>query len=59
MPPPFKDDGPDNISAMVKADLNDPSMVTSSIDYVSHLKANGVKGKRIGIARNLWVTIKV
>lgn len=41
------------LSAMVKADHNDSAMVDSAIDYVSHLKADGVKGKRIGIARNL------
>lgn len=41
------------LSAMAKADHNDSGMVNSSIDYLSHLKLDGVKGKRIGIARNL------
>jgi Asp-tRNA(Asn)/Glu-tRNA(Gln) amidotransferase A subunit family amidase len=41
------------LSAMVEADSGDRDVVTSTIDYMSHLKLTGVKGKRIGIARNL------
>lgn len=41
------------LSAMVKADKNDQDVVSSNIKYLSHLKLDGVKGKRIGIARNL------
>jgi amidase/aspartyl-tRNA(Asn)/glutamyl-tRNA(Gln) amidotransferase subunit A len=41
------------LSAMVKADKNDQDVVSSNIKYLSHLKIDGLKGKRIGIARNL------
>lgn len=41
------------LTAMVKADKNDAGMVVSHINYLSHLKSDGIKGKRIGIARNL------
>jgi len=41
------------LTAMVKADKDDQDVVSSNIDYLSHLKLDGVKGKRIGIARNL------
>ena len=41
------------LSAMVEADNNDQDVVPSNINYISHLKLDGVKGKRIGIARNL------
>ncbi|MFB0981717.1 MAG: amidase [Alteromonadaceae bacterium] len=41
------------LSAMVKADKNDQDVVSSNINYLSHLKLDGVKGKRIGIARNI------
>jgi amidase len=41
------------LSAMVKADNRDPDVVSSNIQYLSHLKLDGLKGKRIGIARNL------
>ncbi len=41
------------LSAMVKADNKDRDVTTSKIDYVSHLILTGVKGKRIGVARNL------
>jgi amidase/aspartyl-tRNA(Asn)/glutamyl-tRNA(Gln) amidotransferase subunit A len=41
------------LSAMVKADKNDQDVVSSNIKYLSHLKLDGLKGKRIGIARNL------
>jgi Asp-tRNA(Asn)/Glu-tRNA(Gln) amidotransferase A subunit family amidase len=41
------------LSVMVKSDANDTGRVTSTINYLSHLKRDGVKGKRIGIARNL------
>lgn len=41
------------LDAMVAVDSNDTGAVKSSIDYASHLKLDGLKGKRIGIARNL------
>ena len=41
------------LSAMVKVDPADTDAVNANIDYLSHLKLDGVKGKRIGIARNL------
>lgn len=41
------------LSAMVAVDNKDPDAVSSNIQYTSHLKLDGLKGKRIGIARNL------
>jgi len=41
------------LNAIVAEDENDPNGESSNIQYVSHLKKNGLKGKRIGIARNL------
>lgn len=41
------------LSSMVKSDETDSGTVNSSINYQAHLKANGLQGKRIGIARNL------
>lgn len=41
------------LAAMVKADPSDQDVMSSTIDYLSHLKLDGLKGKRIGIARNL------
>ncbi len=41
------------LQAMVARDKKDKGAVTSNIDYVSHLKADGLKGKRIGVVRNL------
>jgi len=41
------------LNAMVKIDKNDEGATASSIDYLSHLKKSGLKGKRIGIVRNL------
>ncbi len=41
------------LSAMVAEDKNDPNTTVSTIDYLSHLKADGLKGLRIGIARDL------
>ncbi|MGB1198925.1 MAG: amidase [Thalassotalea sp.] len=41
------------LSAMVAVDKNDPDVTASTINYLSHLKADGLKGKRIGIVRNL------
>ncbi len=41
------------LSAMVAADQTDPNVETSPVDYLSHLTLEGLKGKRIGIARNL------
>ncbi len=40
------------LSAMVAEDANDKDTLASSIDYLSHLKADGLKGKRIGVVRN-------
>jgi len=41
------------LAAMVKADPNDPNVQPSKINYLSHLKTDGLKGKRIGIVREL------
>ena len=41
------------LTAIVAADQNDPDVLPSNIDYLSHLKTTGLQGKRIGIARNL------
>jgi Asp-tRNA(Asn)/Glu-tRNA(Gln) amidotransferase A subunit family amidase len=41
------------LSAMVAVDNEDADVVSSNIDYSAHLKLDGLKGKRIGIARNL------
>ncbi|GLX79265.1 amidase [Thalassotalea insulae] len=41
------------LSAMVAEDETDPNVTHSNIDYLSHLKIDGLKGKRIGIARDL------
>lgn len=41
------------LAAMVKLDDNNKAGVVSHIDYYSHLKLYGIKGRRIGIARNL------
>lgn len=41
------------LAAMVKFDDNDSAGLVTHIDYSSHLKLDGIKGKRIGIARNL------
>jgi amidase/aspartyl-tRNA(Asn)/glutamyl-tRNA(Gln) amidotransferase subunit A len=41
------------LAAMVKFDANDSAGLVANIDYSSHLKLDGIKGKRIGIARNL------
>jgi amidase/aspartyl-tRNA(Asn)/glutamyl-tRNA(Gln) amidotransferase subunit A len=41
------------LSVMVDADKNDKGYLASNINYISHLKKDGLKGKRIGIARNL------
>jgi amidase len=41
------------LAAMAGVDKQDEGSVKSTIDYVSHLKADGLKGKRIGIVRNL------
>ena len=41
------------LTVMVAEDKNDENVEPSKIDYLSHLKINGLKGKRIGIARNL------
>lgn len=41
------------LQAMVARDKKDEGAVRSKIDYASHLKADGLKGKRIGVVRNL------
>lgn len=41
------------LAAMVAVDRQDEGSVKSKIDYSSHLKVDGLKGKRIGIVRNL------
>jgi len=41
------------LAAMVETDKQDSASISSNIKYLSHLKLDGVKGKRIGIARNL------
>jgi amidase/aspartyl-tRNA(Asn)/glutamyl-tRNA(Gln) amidotransferase subunit A len=41
------------LAAMVGVDKHDEGARKSTIDYVSHLKVDGLKGKRIGIVRNL------
>jgi len=41
------------LSAMVSRDGNDNGAINSEIDYLSHLRKDGLKGKRIGIVRNL------
>ncbi|MCJ8268078.1 MAG: amidase [Psychrosphaera sp.] len=41
------------LTAMVAVDKNDQGTVKSNVDYASHLKVDGLKGKRIGIVRNL------
>jgi len=40
------------LNIMVAEDKNDIGMTLSSINYLSHLKKDGLQGKRIGIARN-------
>lgn len=41
------------LSAMTAKDDRDADAVSSNINYMSHLKADGLKGKRIGVVRNL------
>ena len=41
------------LAAMVRLDNNDTAGLVSTVDYILHLKSEGIKGKRIGIARNL------
>jgi len=41
------------LAAMIGEDDADSDSISSSVNYLSHLKLDGVKGKRIGIARNL------
>lgn len=41
------------LDVMVGFDKNDSGAVKSKIDYTSHLKADGLKGKRIGVVRNM------
>ncbi|MFT5759229.1 MAG: amidase [Alteromonadaceae bacterium] len=40
------------LNAMVAVDNNDSGAIASNINYLSHLKPDGLQGKRIGIARN-------
>ena len=41
------------LTAMVAFDERDHDATASEINYLSHLKADGLKGKRIGIVRNM------
>lgn len=41
------------LDAMTAVDKQDPAPVASKIDYVKHLKKDGLAGKRIGVVRNL------
>ncbi len=41
------------LAAMTGVDKQDAGTVKTVIDYVSHLQTQGLKGKRIGIVRNL------
>ncbi|OKY24893.1 amidase [Thalassotalea sp. PP2-459] len=41
------------LSAMTAIDKHDPAPVASTVDYVKHLKKDGLAGKRIGVVRNL------
>ena len=41
------------LDVIAEADTNDPAPVASAINYPNHLNAEGLKGKRIGIARDL------
>jgi Asp-tRNA(Asn)/Glu-tRNA(Gln) amidotransferase A subunit family amidase len=40
------------LNAMVAVDKNDSGTTSSNINYLLHLKRDGLQGKRIGIARN-------
>ncbi|WP_448546635.1 amidase [Thalassotalea fusca] len=41
------------LDVIAEEDQIDPAAIASPIEYPQHLKANGLKGKRIGIARDL------
>lgn len=41
------------LSALTAVDANDNAALFATSEYISHLKLDGIKGKRIGIARNL------
>ena len=41
------------LSALTAVDANDNAALAAPTDYMSHLKLDGIKGKRIGVARNL------
>lgn len=41
------------LSSLTKFDSNDHAAIQSATNYISHLKLDGLKGKRIGVARNL------
>jgi amidase/aspartyl-tRNA(Asn)/glutamyl-tRNA(Gln) amidotransferase subunit A len=41
------------LSAMIALDKNDNSAVIKPVNYIKHLKPQGLKGKRIGVVRNL------
>ncbi|WP_042142347.1 MULTISPECIES: amidase [unclassified Pseudoalteromonas] len=41
------------LNSLVAKDKSDSASIDSKVDYLSHLKTDGLKGKRIGIARNL------
>ncbi|ASP46468.1 amidase [Cognaticolwellia beringensis] len=41
------------LSALTAVDADDNAALAAPADYMSHLKLDGIKGKRIGVARNL------
>lgn len=41
------------LNTLVAKDKSDSASIDSKIDYLSHLKIYGLKGKHIGIAHNL------
>tara|TARA_R110000744_G_scaffold74350_5_gene148518 strand:+ start:11533 stop:13068 length:1536 start_codon:yes stop_codon:yes gene_type:complete len=41
------------LSALTAVDADDNAALSAPTDYMSHLKLDGIKGKRIGVARNL------
>jgi amidase len=41
------------LSALTAVDDSDHGALSTTTDYISHLKIGGIRGKRIGVARNL------
>lgn len=41
------------LSALTAVDANDNAALSTTSEYINHLKLDGIKGKRIGVARNL------